>query len=226
MLKNLFELVYPPLCFGCDSLLVRNEEILCASCKHGLPYTYHWTLPRNETFLKFYGLIPLESALSLLYFNKNGIVQNLIHHLKYKGNQEVGAYLACLFSEELQEIIKEHQFSEIIPVPLHQKRLEERGYNQVETFCKALSATFQLPYNNAVLLRKMYSETQTHKDKEARQFSKNTFEVQFSEDDCGKHFLLVDDVITTGATLEKCAKALLSIPNSKVSILTMAYTLS
>ena len=130
-----------------------------------------------------------------------------------------------LFRSDLKEIAIKHQFSEIIPVPLHKKRLQERGYNQVSTFCKALSEELQLNYNEELLYRKIYSKTQTKKNKKARSDIKNAlFDVTFSEKDSGKHFLLVDDVITSGATLEACARALMQIPNTKISIITIAYS--
>ena len=108
---------------------------------------------------------------------------------------------------------------------MHKKRLQERGYNQVSTFCKALSEELQLNYNEQLLYRKIYSKTQTKKNKKARSDIKNAlFDVTFSEKDSGKHFLLVDDVITSGATLEACARALMQIPNTKISIITIAYS--
>uniref|UniRef100_UPI0040471009 ComF family protein n=1 Tax=Flavobacterium sp. TaxID=239 RepID=UPI0040471009 len=131
------------------------------------------------------------------------------------------------YAKDLKNISKIKMFSEIIPVPLHKKRLEERGYNQVTTFCEALSNELKLPYNTSLLYRSRYSKTQTKKDKEKRKEVSNAlFDVTFSEADHNKHFLLVDDVMTSGATLEACAKALLKIPNSKVSIVTIAYTQS
>ena len=132
-----------------------------------------------------------------------------------------------IFAKDLENISQIQTVSEIIPVPLHKKRLEERGYNQVTTFCEALSKELEIPYNPDLLYRSRYSKTQTKKDKENRKDIANSlFDVNFTEADHNKHFLLVDDVMTSGATLESCAKALLKIPNSKVSVVTIAYTLS
>jgi ComF family protein len=163
----------------------------------------------------------------MLYFHNKGIVQNLIHNLKYKKHQEIGTFLGKWYSKDLKNVTVLKSVSEIIPVPLHKKRLEERGYNQITTFCEALSKELQIPFNPDLLYRSGYSKTQTKKNRESRKEVINTlFDVNFSESDCNKHFLLVDDVMTSGATLEACAKALLKIPNSKVSIVTIAYTLS
>lgn len=225
MLKNLSKLLFPTLCFGCNSLLVQNEYIICADCRHRLPLTQHHLMEQNEASKKFYGLLPLEFCAAMLYFHKEGIVQQLIHNLKYRNHQEIGTFLGNWYSHEVQECLEKAGVTEIIPVPLHKKRLNERGYNQVNTFCIALSKNLQIRYNEQLLYRALYSKTQTKKNKEARiDVKKTLFDVQFSTADYGKHFLLVDDVITTGATLEACAHALLKIPNVKISILTIAYT--
>jgi len=227
MLKYLINLLFPKLCLGCNSLLLNNEEIICSECNHYLPYTNHHILENNDTTKKFYGIIPIEFSASMLYFHQKGIIQNMIHNLKYKNRQEVGTLLGKWYAKDLKSVDKIKTISEIIPVPLHKKRLEERGYNQITTFCEALSNELKIPYNPNLLYRSRYSKTQTKKDKENRKDIVNSlFDVNFIEADHNKHFLLVDDVMTSGATLEACAKALLKIPNCKVSIVTIAYTLS
>ncbi|MFD2908395.1 ComF family protein [Flavobacterium ardleyense] len=179
----------------------------------------------NYITKKFYGILPVEFNAAMLYFHKDGIAQQLIHNLKYRGHQEIGTFLGQWHAKDLKEIGTKHQFSEIIPVPLHKKRLRERGFNQITTYCTALSEELQIDYNENLLFRKIYSKTQTKKNREARsEVSNSLFDVNFSEKDAGKHFLLVDDVITSGATLEACAKALLKIPDAKISIITIAYS--
>ena len=223
MLKYLINLLFPKLCLGCNSLLLTNERTICSSCNHNLPYTNHHLLKSNDTTKKFYGIIPIEFSAAMLYFHQKGIVQNLIHNLKYKNHQEIGTLLGNWYAKDIETVAKIKKFSEII----HKKRLEERGYNQVTTFCEALSNELQIPYNPSLLYRNRYSKTQTKKDKENRkEISNALFDVTYTNADHNKHFLLVDDVMTTGATLEACAKALLKIPNSKVSIVTIAYTQS
>lgn len=225
MLKNLLNLLFPKLCAGCNGLLLQHEATICISCRHDLPFTQHHHLQHNYTTKKFYGIIPVEFCASMLYFHKDGIVQNLIHNLKYKNHQEIGTLLGNWCAEDLKDIQKKYGFTDIIPVPLHKKRFEERGYNQVHTFCETLAKNLEINYNSTLLIRNFYSKTQTKKNKEQR--SKGTaslFDVKYTPADCGKHILLIDDVITSGATLQACAKALLKIPNVKISIYTIAYT--
>ena len=223
MLKNLLNLLFPKLCNGCNSLLLKNEAIICSTCRHGLPLTQHHNLKDNYTTKKFYGIIPVEFSASMLFFHKEGIVQNLIHNLKYRKHQEIGTFLGNWYAEDLKEIAKKHDFSEIIPVPLHKKRLQERGYNQVMNFGMALSENFKIPLNDSILMRKVYSKTQSKKNLLGRtEGIEAVFDVTFSEEDTNKHYLLIDDVLTTGATLEACSKALLKIPGAKISIVCMA----
>lgn len=227
MHKNLLKLLFPPLCYGCNELLLNNEQIICSACIHHLPTTNHHFLESNDTKNKFYGIVALEFAFSMLYFHKDGIVQKLIHQLKYKGKQEIGTYLGRYYALLLKNHIEQYKIDEIIPVPLHPKRQKERTYNQVDAFCLAISEEFKIPFNNSLLVRNLYSKTQTKKNKTERQSqSLNIFEVKNTSQSSGKHFLLIDDVITTGATIESCAKALLKIPNSKVSVITIAFTQS
>lgn len=226
MLKNLINLIYPEVCLGCSQLLLKNEKTICTECLTDLPYTYHHKIVDNDVTRKFYGIIPIEFGAALFYFKSQGISQSLIHHLKYKGKEEIGVLLANLMNDEICSLVKNYVVDEIIPVPLHKKRLKERGYNQVHSFCKTISENLHIPLNEKILHRTIYTDTQTFKDKDSRQYKSSLFEVIYNENAFNKHFLLVDDVITTGATLEKCAKALLTIPGAKVSILTIAYTQS
>ena len=180
-------------------------------------------MENNEVFQKFYGRIPLEFGAALFYFHKKGIVQEMIHTLKYKGQQEISETIGHWYAEELKELEQLKSIDMIIPVPIHKKRLKERGYNQVEGFGKALSRAFNIPYNDQLLHRKIHTKTQTKKNLLGRtELSSNVFTVSFSENHHGNHFLLIDDVITTGATLETCYRALREIPNAKISIVCMA----
>lgn len=224
MLKNLINLLFPKICHGCEALLLANEETLCSKCRHDLPFTNHHAIADNETFKKFYGRLPIAHASSIVYFQKKGITQELIHKLKYKGAEEIGALLGAMYASELEKIHSAQKFDEVVPVPLHRKRLRERGYNQVTAFGKATAEGIRIPLNETLLQRKLYSKTQTKKSLLGRtEIAKDLFDVTFTEKDHGKHFLLVDDVITSGATLEACGKALLKIPNAKLSILTIAF---
>ncbi|MGE6352565.1 ComF family protein [Flavobacterium sp. NPDC079362] len=223
MFNYLINLFFPKVCAGCHTILITNETVLCTSCRHEMPLTQYHLDPKNEAVKKFYGKIAIEHASALLYFNKKGIVQELIHNLKYKGHEEIGTVLGNWSVEDLKEIVLEIPFDIVIPVPLHPKKFRKRGYNQVTTFGKALAKGLNIDYNAAVLYRKKYSKTQSKKNLAGRSDNiENIFDVISTEENRNKHFLIVDDVLTTGATLEACSRALLKIPGAKISIVCMA----
>ena len=223
MFESLINLFFPKVCSGCSSFLLTNENIICTVCRHDIPLTNHHLNPENEAYRKFYGRIPIVHASALFYFHKKGIVQELIHNLKYKGHEEIGAILGEWYAEDLKNIKSLATVDEIIPVPLHRKKLKERGYNQVATFGKSLSTSLKIDYNDSLLKRNVYSKTQSKKNLLGRTEGIETiFDVTFTEKDHNKHFLLIDDVITTGATLEACSRALLKIPGVKISVVCMA----
>ncbi|MBF2707416.1 ComF family protein [Flavobacterium soyangense] len=223
MFKNIINLFFPPVCAGCHSFLLSNENVICTLCRHNIPLTNHHLNPENEAFKKFYGRIPVEYTSALLYFHKKGIVQELIHNLKYKGQEEIGTVLGEWYTEDLKDSKIIQSVDEIIPVPLHKRKLRERGYNQVTNFGTTLSEGLNIAYNSNILVRNIYSKTQSKKTLLNRSDGIDTiFDVVFTEKDHNKHFLLIDDVITTGSTLEACSHALLKIPGAKISIVCMA----
>lgn len=225
MIQSVINLFFPKACAGCNSFLLSDENVICTSCRHEIPLTNHHKTKNNEAFSKFYGRIDLEFAAALFYFHKKGIVQEMIHKLKYKGHQEIGTVIGFWFAEALKEVKELNNIDYIIPVPLHKKRLKERGYNQVTTFGEALSKSLKIPYNETILVRNVYSKTQTKKTIVGRsEVTTSIFGVQFDESHCNNHFLLIDDVITTGSTLEACGRELMKIPGAKVSIVCMAMT--
>ena len=223
MFKSLLHLFFPPTCAGCKTILIANENVICTSCRHEMPLTQHHLNPENDAYKKFYGRIPVEHVSALVYFHKKGIVQELIHSLKYRGQEAIGTVFGEWYAEELKNIPVLSTVDTIIPVPLHLKKLRERGYNQVTEFGNLLAKSLQIPINTSILFRQVYSKTQSQKNRLGRTEGIDTiFDVSFDEKDHNKHFLLIDDVITTGATLEVCAKALLKIPGTKISIVCMA----
>ncbi|MDI6048552.1 ComF family protein [Flavobacterium sp. XS2P24] len=227
MFESIINLFFPKVCSGCSSFLLSNENVICTVCRHDIPLTNHHLNPENDAFKKFYGRIPVLHTSALFYFHKKGIVQELIHNLKYKGHEEIGAILGEWYAEDLKTIKLLQSVDEIIPVPLHRRKLKERGYNQVTAFGTALSSSLNIDYNDSLLIRNVYSKTQSKKNLLGRtEGIESTFDVSFTEKDHNKHFLLIDDVITTGSTLEACSRALLKIPGSKISIVCMAMAQS
>lgn len=223
MFKNIINLFFPPVCSCCNSFLISNEIVICTICRHNLPLTNHHINPENEAFKKFYGRIPVEHTSAFLYFHKKGMVQELIHNLKYRGQEEIGTVLGNWYAHDLKNIEIVQTIDEIIPVPLHKRKLKERGYNQVTNFGNALSKALIIPYNPNLLIRNVYSKTQSKKSLLNRSDGIDTvFDVAFTNKDHNKHFLLIDDVLTTGSTLEACSHALLKIPGAKISVVCMA----
>lgn len=226
MFTHLINLFFPKVCAGCDALLLASENVICTHCRHEIPLTGHYLNADNEAMKKFYGKIPVVFVSTFMFYHKKGIVQQMIHNLKYKGLEEIGAVIGFWHAGDLKPLEVVKTFDEIIPVPLHPKRLRERGYNQVATFGIALSESLGIVYNDSLLVRKRYSKTQTKKNLLGRSDvnDANIFDVNFTDKDHRKHFLLIDDVLTTGATLESCSKALLKIPGIKISIVCMAMS--
>lgn len=225
--KNLLSVIFPSGCAGCSTLLLKNEKIICTKCIHNLALTHHFNLKNHEIDRVFYGLLPYEFAASLLYFTKKGITQQLMHQLKYKNRPEIGTFLADFFTNNLKQIEAIKTVDYIISVPIHTSRLQQRGYNQVSSFAETLGKNLEIPVLEGVLIKDKNQKSQITNSKADRlKQIQNVFTIQKSEKIEGKHILLVDDIFTTGATMEACAKEILRVPNTKVSLLTMAYTQS
>ena len=225
MFHDFLDLLYPRLCNCCNEELVRNEESICTSCLHELPVTNFHLEKENPALKIFYGRANIENAACLLFFYKKGMVQNLIHNLKYRGHQEVGSFLGKWMGSELSKAEDFRRTEAVIPVPLHSKKLKSRGFNQVEGFARELAASLNAEYVDDVLLKKTNTGTQTIKKRLARWGSiEETFVLENSEKLRNKHILLVDDLLTTGATLEACAHRLEKIEGISISIATMAIT--
>lgn len=225
MLEALTNLFFPKACVGCDAFLMSNEVTICTNCRHELPLTSHHLHQENETTQKFYGRMQVEYGSSFMYFHKKGIVQEIIHSLKYRGHEEIGTLIGDWYSEDLKNNAILKTVDSIIPVPLHPRKLKERGYNQVTTFGKSLSHNFEIPLDENLLHRNSYSKTQTFKNIIGRaDVTQALFDISFTREHHNKHYLLIDDVLTSGATLEACGKAILKIPGAKLSIITMAFS--
>jgi len=224
--QNIFNLFFPELCLICENSLIESNQMLCITCRSNLPVTNFSNWKNNEVEKSFYGRVDIEAATSLLYFNRKGSVQQLIHQLKYKNQQEIGVFLGNWLGDEMVLSKRFNQLDGIIMVPLHKNRFKKRGYNQVAKFGEVLSKKLEVPLFKEVLIRTSKSKTQTFKSRfERSKKLEEHFQLADKEVLNRKHILLIDDIITTGATLEACCMQLLQADNVKISIATMAYTL-
>lgn len=222
--EDLIALAYPRLCAACNTALMRDEEIVCLACKYSLPQTNFHAIKNNLIEQVFWGRFPIQFASSFLFFDKLTKVQEIIHELKYNNQPEIGVELGKWYGKILKEANVMSEIQAIIPVPLHYLRLKKRGYNQSEMFAKGLSEILEKPVLTNVLLKTRKTETQTKKSRFVRWHNVNeAFILQNANIIEGKHLLLVDDVLTTGATLESCAQTLLMAENVTLSIITIAF---
>lgn len=223
-LGDLVALLFPNLCCGCGTSLYHGEEQLCTKCIYYLPYTDHHLHKENAAARQLWGRLPCHAVMSLLYFKKGARTQNIIHHLKYRGRKDLGIKLGGMIAQKLLMNPDYNDIDLIIPVPLHRRRERQRGYNQSLCIAQGISLVLNVPVNTHCLLRARATTTQTKKGRYKR--FENMLEV-FSITDLAmlkdKHVLLVDDVITTGATLEACGIVLFEGKISKLSIATVAF---
>lgn len=216
-------LIFPDCCLMCDGSLVKGEKHLCLHCHYNLPLTNYHCQPDNPLSLRFRGKVPVKYAWAYLKFTKGGRVQNALHQLKYNGKQEMGQLLAQWYGLELKKWNLSQQMDLIIPVPLHASKLKKRGYNQCDPIARGLSQTTGIAWNAGALRRNIANRTQTKLGRMERHANtQRIFEVADHEAVAGKRILLVDDVVTTGSTLEACANALLEAKCADVSIACLA----
>jgi len=222
-LEDLIALFYPRLCAGCNSSLVKGEDVLCLNCLADLPRTNYHLQGENPVFQQFTGRARIELATSFCRFDKGGRLQHLLHQLKYKGNREVGHKMGLIFGFDLNQSTRYCTIDAIIPVPLHPKKEKKRGFNQSAEICKGLSQAMARPLILGNLIREVHTDSQTRKGRFERwENVSGIFSVKDGASLMDKHLLLVDDVVTTGATLEACCIPLLKIAGVRVSIATLA----
>ena len=223
LIDDFISLLFPKICAACGNSLWKQEETVCLSCEFHLPRTNFHLAIENPVSQLFWGRVNLESAAAFLYFNKGNKVQRLIHQLKYKGRKDIGIYLGRQYGQHLKYSPFFQTVQLIVPVPLHPKKLSQRGYNQSEQFAIGLGETMKIPVDPYAICRKKETETQTKKSRFRRwQNVAEVFDVTNPRSMEMKHVLIVDDVITTGATLESCIHALSSIHGIRISVATIA----
>ncbi|MBS1626501.1 MAG: ComF family protein [Bacteroidetes bacterium] len=225
-IKDFTHLIFPHHCEGCGTDVLNNDDLLCAKCLHELPATNYFFSSNNPVEKTFYGRCNITSAASAFYFTKNSLLQHLLIQLKYKGNKEVGYFLGKLMGLQIQQSGRFNCIDALIPLPLNPKKESKRGYNQAALLCEGIAEVLKISVVYNAVERVVFTETQTKQNRIHRwQNMENVFAIKDITSIQNKHILLVDDVITTGATLEACANSILQKSNAKVSIATAAYTI-
>lgn len=224
--KDVLNILYPRLCLSCDNVLHDTETLVCHQCLSQLSLT-NFQPDDNPIKTRLLPIVDVQNATALFLFDKSGIIQELIHKLKYEGHQDIGVLMAQFAQDYFNHSKLDTSIDLIVPVPLHPKKIKQRGYNQMTKFGRNLGNYLGVPYQESVLLRRRYTTSQTKKTaRERRENVSGAFAVKSPENFAGKHFLILDDVMTTGATIEACAETILSqVPDAKVSVLTMAVVL-
>ena len=223
MLKSIINLFFPKVCYACHNLLNDNEDTICMDCRHDLPIT-NFHFDNNDSVAKaLYGRAKIENGTALFRFEKKGNVQRLIHNLKYKDHEHIGFVLGNWLGGELKTLESYKNIDAVIPVPLHKNKLRKRGYNQVALFGQQVAEALNADYLDDVLVKVTNTKSQVNKKRLARWTnSDELFTLKNIEAIDNKHILVVDDIITTGATLEACISILNQAKNIKISIATMA----
>lgn len=218
------QLFFPELCITCGDKLLNQEKFICLRCLHDIPRTRFYDQPENKVIQLFWGRVKTEYASSFFFYRKGSRYQKLIHHLKYKGLKELGYETGRLFGSELAESSTFPAVDLIVPVPLHPKKFKKRGYNQSEWIAMGIGNVLNIPVCGDNLRRLVFTSTQTRKTRFERwENVEGIFELFHPQLLANKHILLVDDVVTTGSTLEACAAAIQKAPDVKVSIVTLGY---
>ncbi len=220
---DFLSLFFPQFCMGCLGPLVKGEDILCTRCIAELPKTQYHKLRENPVLQRLAGRLPIRHGMAFLKFRKGGSVQHLLHQLKYNNRPEIGERLGKAYGRELVQENYGNEIDLIVPVPLHRARLRHRGYNQSAHFAKGLSDALNISWSESIAIRTQATVSQTRKTRADRwENVRKVFSVDKADGVVDRRILLVDDVITTGATLEACGQALLSGGCAAISIACIA----
>jgi ComF family protein len=221
---DFISLLFPRLCYACGNQLMRNESLICTECFVVIPRTNYHFVEDNPVAQLFWGRCLIEKAAAFSYYNKGSRIRKLIHNLKYNGVREIGYELGRLYGLSLKTSGFINDIDIIIPVPLHPMKKSIRGFNQSETISMGIADATHLPVDIKSLARVLVSATQTKRSRYERWTNvEGIFQVLDSQTIMGKHVLLVDDVITTGSTIESCTNELLKIEGVKVSVVALAF---
>lgn len=225
LLKHLINLIYPQVCPACGNLLTHSEETVCFSCRYFLPKTMYEKNPENPLAQSFWGQIDFHAVTAEYFFSKTGKVQHLLHQLKYKGNKDAGRFLGQQLGKSIKDAALFQGIDYLVPIPLHPKKEHLRTYNQSYVIAQGVEDVTKIPIVKDCLYRKVFTSTQTKKSREERWDNvKDIFDVKDNKTFENKHILLIDDVLTTGATLLAAGKTLSKITNITISAATTACT--
>jgi ComF family protein len=224
LLDDFIALFFPRTCVVCGSSLFKNEHQICSRCLTHLPETNFHKDKENEVTQVFWGRVPLVTGASLYYYKKGGSVQQLLHQFKYNGHQEIGHFIGRYYGARLKEAEHFQKVDIIIPIPLHKKKQKLRGFNQAELFANGLGHSMEVEVDTSSVIRHVETSTQTRKSRYNRWENVNEiFAVTQPGRLENKHILVVDDVITTGATMEACLQILHNIPGTLLSVASIAF---
>lgn len=225
LMNDFVGLFFPKVCLNCGNSLFRQEKIVCTKCFIHFPETGFINHNDNPVSRMFWGRIPVEAATALYYYRKKGTIQKLIRLLKYKGHREVGVFFGHLLGAAIVENSDFHQIETILPVPLHPKKLKIRGYNQAALIAEGMSEVLERPVEKNALIRKKATDTQTKKTRYTRwENVSDIFQINPAIEIFPKHILIVDDVITTGATMEACLQAFSPLSETKLYAAAVAFS--
>jgi ComF family protein len=223
-LSGFSALLFPSICKGCGEVLGSSRSVICRACESGLPKTNFVEDPDNPVAQIFWGRARVENAASVFYYRKGELLQKLIHQLKYKGGKETGIYLGNIAGKLLTGTNILRQADVLVPVPLHYRKQKIRGYNQTELLAKGIHEVTKIPVVSQAVIRTVHSQSQTRRGRFERwQNVEGIFKVINHQHLVKKHILVLDDVVTTGSTLEAFCHALEEVAGSKMSVLTIGY---
>jgi len=224
LIHDFARLFFPHHCAGCGADTVNRESALCVRCLHALPVTNFHLYAGNPVEQQFSGRVLPVSAMAYCYFTRGAMMQELLHRVKYKGHTELGRLLGRMMGKALQESNRFEGIDALVPLPLHRAKERARGYNQAAVLCEGLSEVLRLPIIKDAVIRLSSTDTQTHKNRIERwQNMQGMFKLAQPRLIVGKHLLLVDDVITTGATMDACARALMEAEGVRLSVAALAW---
>jgi ComF family protein len=221
---DFISLLFPRLCYACGNYLIRNENLICTGCYVSIPRTNYHLEPDNPVEKLFWGRCRIEKAAAFSFYTKGSRIRNMIHKMKYSGVSEIGYELGRIYALSLRSSGFTNDIDTIIPVPLHPAKKRSRGFNQSEYISSGISDVTGLPVNTKTLIRAQTSATQTKRSRYDRWTNvEGIFRIADADAIKNKHILLVDDVITTGSTIESCVNELLKVEDVRVSVIALGY---